>query len=260
MQIRQVDIKNGAVPDGVHRIESGLYLRVKGSYQNFFLRVQVDGKRKDIAIGSAKVVTLAMAKKRAEDIRIKLKTGEPLAPKKTSEHPFEEVFEETIKVTRAQRMWKSENTLRQWTYMLRGPLLDLLKGRDISTLGVEDVLAVLRPLWESAPPTAKKVRNRLERCFEIATFKGWYNKPNPARWRGNLDVVLPSLAKVHEEKHHEAMTLEETRGGCRCAGPWQGLARSDALRPACRCSSVRVPPGHLGRRRPGRGRPDGAAG
>lgn len=60
---------HGAYQDG-----DGLFLKVKQSgAASCFLRVQRDGKRRDIGIGSAKLVTLAMARDKARELRLAIK-------------------------------------------------------------------------------------------------------------------------------------------------------------------------------------------
>ena len=39
---------------------------------------------------------------------------------------------------------------------------------------------------------------------------GYRDENNPARWKGKLDRLLPSPAKLKKKKHHEAMSIDET--------------------------------------------------
>lgn len=63
-------------------------------------------------------------------------------------------------------------------------------------------------------PTAIKLRGKIERVFSYAIFKGEYLHPNPATYRGNLDMVFAPQSKAHTEKHLTSMTLDETREVC----------------------------------------------
>jgi integrase len=66
------------------------------------------------------------------------------------------------------------------------------------------VLAVLKPLWQSKPETAGRVRGRIERALDAAKVAGLRAGENPARWRGHLDAILPRRAKL-SRGHHAAL-------------------------------------------------------
>lgn len=53
--------------------------------------------------------------------------------------------------------------------------------------------------------TATRVRGRIERVLDWAKVHGQRDGDNPARWRGNLENLLPKPTKVSKPKHHDAM-------------------------------------------------------
>src|SRR5208282_946518 len=59
------------------------------------------------------------------------------------------------------------------------------------------------------PETANRVRGRMESILDWATARGYRHGENPARWRGHLDKLLPSRAKVRKIKHHSALPYAE---------------------------------------------------
>jgi integrase len=89
-----------------------------------------------------------------------------------------------------------EMTLRVYAASLRSMRLD-----DIDT---DDVLAVLKPLWQSKPETASRLRGRIERVLDAAKARGLRGGENPARWRGHLNRLLPARQKL-TRGHHAAM-------------------------------------------------------
>ena len=83
-----------------------------------------------------------------------------------------------------------------------------LRGLPVNQIATEDVLTVLRPIWQSTPETANRVRGRIERVLDAAKAKGYRTGDNPARWRGHLDNLLPKQQRL-TRGHHAAMPFGE---------------------------------------------------
>ena len=66
------------------------------------------------------------------------------------------------------------------------------------------MLSTLRPVWQTKPETASRVRARIERVLDAAKAKGLRSGENPARWRGHLDHLLPRRQKL-ARGHHAAL-------------------------------------------------------
>jgi integrase len=75
----------------------------------------------------------------------------------------------------------------------------------IAEVDVPSVLKVLEPIWASRPETASRLRGRLEVILDWAKVKGLREGENPARWKGNLDQVLPKKGKIRKTRHHAAI-------------------------------------------------------
>jgi integrase len=65
------------------------------------------------------------------------------------------------------------------------------------------------PLWTAKSETASRLRGRIESILDWAKVRGYREGENPARWRGHLDKLLPSRAKVRSVEHHAAMPYAE---------------------------------------------------
>ena len=59
------------------------------------------------------------------------------------------------------------------------------------------------------PETAGRVRQRIESILDFAKVRGYRAVENPARWRGHLDKLLPTRAKVRATVHHAALPYAE---------------------------------------------------
>ncbi len=54
----------------------------------------------------------------------------------------------------------------------------------VDKITTDDVLTVLKPLWNGKPETAYLLRVRIERVLDAAKAQGLRTGENPARWRG----------------------------------------------------------------------------
>ena len=51
-----------SLPEGIHRIDAGLYIRARGEGRYFFFKYQSAGKRREIGIGAFPAFSLSRAK------------------------------------------------------------------------------------------------------------------------------------------------------------------------------------------------------
>lgn len=220
MTIRITQKSVSTAPKGIHRIDDCLYLRVTDSGRSFIFRYQKNGKRTDVGLGSATKITIARAKEIALKLRTDIAKGiEP--PKKAradqapietkKERTFNEIYLEAIEVTRQARQWKGDAIKKCWISSLERYACPLIGDKPLSQIGRDDIATILEPMWYEQTPTAAKLRSRLEQVFSYALFKREYEGQNPAVWRGNLDMLLPMSTKIHIDKHHEAMTMDEAK-------------------------------------------------
>jgi len=72
---------------------------------------------------------------------------------------------------------------------------------------VDEVLSVLRPVWLEKPETARRIRMRLKRVLDAARVRGLRTGENPARSKGQLELLLPKQPKA--DGHHAAMPWAE---------------------------------------------------
>src|SRR3546814_10562703 len=76
---------------------------------------------------------------------------------------------------------------------------------------VNDVVAVLMPIWRSTPETAGRLRGRIENILDAAKAANHIASPweNPARWKGNLIHLLTRRKNKKQVRHHPAIPYEE---------------------------------------------------
>lgn len=207
-----------SLPGGVYGIEPNFYVRVREGKINFFFSYTKDGKRKQIALGGSKRTTLALAKEKAAKLRLDLMNGieptlkEKEAPvAKDSGRTFNEIYKEAIETMDGVKRWKNEKHRRQWYSTIEAYACPILGNKKIKDISRDDIIAVLKPIWNTKNETASRVRARLERIFSYAIFKHEYMGANPAVYRDNLDMVFAPSGKIQTVKHMEAMTIKEAQ-------------------------------------------------
>lgn len=200
---------------GLHADGGGLYLRVdpSGAKRWAFL-FQWRGHRKEMSLGSLADVSLAQARTAARDARLLVKGGSsPIEERQRqraalSPVTFGEVADDLI--AQLSPGWKSPVHKQQWEMTLKeyaAPLRPLLPAQ----IGTEDVLAVLRPIWQEKPETASRVRGRIERVLDAAKVRKLRDGDNPARWRGHLALLLSKPRKL-SRGHHPALPYDDLPG------------------------------------------------
>lgn len=199
--------------EGTYAVDRGVFLRKRGKYGSFFLRVQVNGERHDVSLGSAKDITITTAKIHAVKIRSQIADGDfPWKQEKAKKekHLFKDVLSDAVDVIGSATHWKHELRMRNdWINSLTDYCVPVFGKKDVADITRDDVLNVLGEIWTEKHDLGKKIRSRLERIFSLMLVRGWRTNPNPAVWKGNLELFLAPTSKVHEVKHREAMTFEE---------------------------------------------------
>jgi integrase len=79
----------------------------------------------------------------------------------------------------------------------------------VASIGLDQVEAVLRPIWNEKTETASRVRGRIEKILDWAKVKGFRTGDNPALWRGHLDKIFPAPRKIQRINHHAALPYAE---------------------------------------------------
>jgi integrase len=98
--------------------------------------------------------------------------------------------------------WKNAKHEYQWTATLETYAYPELGHMDAATVEAADVLRVLKPIWTRAPETASRLRGRVEAVLDYAATIGARPKGhNPATWKGNLSLALPSRGSLGRTNH-----------------------------------------------------------
>jgi len=204
--------------DGCH----GLGLVIQGESRIWTFRAKHQGRVREMSLGPTNGVTLKAARIKTRELRQQLADGkDPFTAQRiaraeeavaTRAPTFEDLTLELIKVRAPQ--WKDDSgTEHEWRATFGRYVFPKWKGRHANDLTVQDVLRVLkqpveskrkgasgRPLWEALPPTAERLRMRMELVFEKALAEGKRTDPNPARWAALETKLTKASVLISDQK------------------------------------------------------------
>jgi len=204
---------------GYHSDGGGLYLQVAQSgAKSWIFRFTLNGRSREMGLGSLNTFTLAEARAKALECRKQLSAGtDPIAARSAAlakqrldaakALTFADCQSKYIEAHRAS--WRNEKHAAQWESTLKTYADPILGALPVQAIDVELVTRVLEPIWHTKPETAARVRGRIEAILDWATVRGQRVGDNPARWRGNLQKLLPARSKVKPVEHHPALPYAE---------------------------------------------------
>lgn len=219
-ELAPIEVKRLTVP-GLHAVGgvAGLYLQVLPTgARTWVLRARIGGKRRDMGLGGFPDVTLALAREKAREARLRIDAGvdpiaeraaarSALAAQRGAEMTFDDCARRFIEAKAAE--WRNDKHRKQWGATLEtyaSPIIGKLAVRDVS---LAHVVKILEPVWATKTETASRLRGRIESVLDWATVRGFRKGDNPARWKGCLDKVLAKPGKVAKVEHHAALPIDQ---------------------------------------------------
>lgn len=154
------------------------------------LRATIAGKRRDVGVGSLKVLSLADARAKAAELRRQIALGlDPIAGRKKVVDPIPTFKEAAGRVHEEQKAsWKNGKHQDQWINTLTTYAFPKLGKRLVSEIEGPLIREVLLPIWLSKPETARRVRQRIAAVLDWSYAKGYRPTEAPLR---SLSKALP---------------------------------------------------------------------
>lgn len=201
---------------GRHADGEGLYLLVKPTNaKSWLLRIQVDGKRRDVGLGSVatsskmldatselaiaipilqrRVLTLGQAREKAGLLRAAAKSGlDPIAERDRERRgapTFREVAKDTHEALKEGWSIKGAKTFLS---SLQNHAFLKIGDKRIDAITADDISTVLAPIWTAKPDMARKVRQRIGTVLNYAHGKGLRATEAPGK---SVTVGLPRQPK-----------------------------------------------------------------
>lgn len=192
---------------GTYMDGDGLMLVVTSkSSASWKLRAMVAGKRRDIGLGSLKVLSLAEARDKASDLRRQIAQGvDPIAERKKIADPVPTFREAAASVHEEHKAaWKNGKHQDQWINTLTTYAFPKLGDRLVNDIEGPIIRDVLAPIWLSKPETARRVRQRIGAVLDWSYAKGY--RPTEAPMR-SLSKGLPRQPR--KDGHFAAMPFTD---------------------------------------------------
>jgi integrase len=185
----------------------GLMLKFNGPGKgSWILRVQADGKRQDIGLGTLSNCGLGEAREMAREIRKKLKAGVDVIAERKKERVEIPTFRSAAKSVHEEHKaaWKNGKHQAQWINTLETYAFPMLGDRLVTEIEGPAIRDVLSPIWLTKPETARRVRQRIASVLDWACAKGFRETEAPMR---SLARGLPRQPK--KQGHFEALPLKD---------------------------------------------------
>lgn len=183
----------------------GLCLITKPSgRKSWVLRVQHDGKRRDIGLGSLAALGLADAREKARELRKHALNGrDPIVERKRAK--------DTVKTFRQAAVATHEALKSRWVEKNAAAFLSSLESyaypdlgdMHVSTITAGNIRDMLEPIWTEKPEVARKVRMRVGQVLNFSHSKGWRPTEAPGR------SVTMGLGKQPRATNFPSMPYED---------------------------------------------------
>ncbi len=198
---------------GRHADGGGLYLEVDDSgARRWTLRTVVMGSRKDIGLGSARLVSLADARIEAARLRrIAREGGDPLAERQATKVAAM-TFDEAAPIVRdklkrdalsGKKPW-TEKHGDQWLKSVQDHASPVFGSKRIGYITPNDIYRAIDPIWQAKGPTAARVLARISVIMDWAKATGRRTGENPV-WEAR--ALLGK--QLHETQHNRAIPFAE---------------------------------------------------
>lgn len=189
----------------------GLSINPQGS-KSWVLRTSYGGGRRKMGLGGYPALTLAQATEKARQIKAEIDKGlDPIQTKRANKSKLiadkdkSKTFEECARLFLDGRTFHNKKHAKQWESTLRTYAYPHIGKLLVSDIGIENIKAVLDPIWKIKTQTASRIQGRIKAIIDYAIVSGYREKSNPALWDGFLNSIYQSPKKIQAVKHMDSM-------------------------------------------------------
>lgn len=183
----------------------GLYLVVgKSGAKSWICRVQRDGRRRDIGLGSLVDVNLAEARALARDTHTLMDMGvDPVAARKPG--PKIPTFREAAMrvLDEVRETWRNQKHAQQWVNTLEAYAFPYIGKERVNEITGPMIRDLLVKIWLTKPETARRVRQRIGNILDWSYSMGFRESEAPMR---AISKGLPRQPK--QDGHFAAMPYD----------------------------------------------------
>jgi integrase len=207
---KQADV--GKAPPGRHgTAQRGLILIVaqdgRGRWAFRYIKRKT-GKPTETGIGSTELITLAVAKDKAHELRkIVVSGGDPVEQKREERRKkitFGDMAGTYLGLM--QPVWRSAKHFDNMSRLLTNHASSLA-SKAVDSITPDDIEACLRPTWTKSPDMGRRTLAALSQVFDLCLSYGHCER-NPADWR----LLKRRFPSRHQTKPHSAMDYRAIPG------------------------------------------------
>ena len=221
-KLSAVAVKNLKEP-GRYSDGEGLILKLAAQGRgSWILRIQADGKRRDIGLGTMSDMGLSDARESARVIRKQLKAGIDIVAERKKAEVVVPTFSEAAKMVHSEHKaaWKNGKHQDQWINTLESYVFPRIGNHLVSDIEGPAIRDVLAPIWLTKPETARRVRQRIGAVLDWACAKGFRETEAPLR---SIARGLPRQPRT--KSHFDAMPFREIPAFMRSLRERQSVGR-----------------------------------
>ena len=184
-----------------------LYLRVApGGSAQWVVRIRVHGRQRDYGLGPVELVTLAEARIKAFEMRkvARIDGNDPRPTRKAKVPTFRQAAEKTHKANLPN--WKNDKHAANWLAAMQRHVFPTIGSLPVDKVSGQDVLRVLKPLWNTQPDLARRLRQRIRSVLGWAMAHGFIEANAAGE---GIDGALPKQRTI--AKHFKALPHGEVQ-------------------------------------------------
>lgn len=192
---------------------TGLHIHVrKSGSKSWSQKIRYGGRQLELGLGNYPNTSLAEARRIAAENKALVAKG--INPKserqKLTRVPnFDELMIQALpSLTEGMSNAKHK---AQWRTTLETYALPIIGKLPVDEVDVNHIHRMLLPLWSAKTETASRLRGRVEKVLDYAIVKRMRPPPNPATWKGNLSVLLPSKTSLKKHANHPALQRKDAQ-------------------------------------------------
>lgn len=197
---------------------AGLHLQVTPTgAKTWLLRTVVGTKRRAIGLGGFPGVSLAEARRKAQEYKDKIAEGiDPVEERKAARRALiasqlrTKTFADAMRdyINDKAPEFRNPRQRQQWENSLNTYAVPHIGKVPVREIELPHIQAVLDPIWKEKTETASRVRARMENILGWCAVKGYRSNDNPAKWQGFLNKIYASPEKIKKKGHHTALAVD----------------------------------------------------
>jgi integrase len=191
---------------GKYYDQHGLFLHVRPSGAKKWLqRYTFQGRRREIGLGSAKIVSVATARRNAHQNLVLVSEGiDPIEDKKRDRiiPKFEVAARKVYEDNRPT--WRNAKHAAQFITTLETYAFPVIGSMSVKEINSSHILRILSPIWVTKAETAKRVRQRLSTVFKYCVAQQW-RTDDPA----NIAIVEALPNPKRKVQHRKSISYND---------------------------------------------------